>query len=417
MAQLGEFAFIIAGVGCNLGVLRDFIYPVIIAVSVISAFATPYVIKLGDPALKLFREKLPQRILDRVEQPSEASTDSRAERSEWKNLLSAYALRVGLYGVVLVAILMASNLYFGKILAAVLPSLGDFISRIIVTTGTLAIMSPFLLGIAVNNGSISRSAHKLLSENRNAQWPILALMLLRIAIAMIFILMVVLRYFNLAGWTVIVILIAGFSFFIAAKSSVHKFSRLEERFFSNLNEKEMMQRRRAPVTSTVNDKMAGHDVKLDSITVSPDFEFVGKALKEMPFRSETGANIVKIVRGSRSILIPSGNEPVYPGDRLLAVGTAEQIDALHRFMDERSTVPADVAKEDEEFVVEEITLNEESHLCGRTLRDSGMRNAGCTLISVMRDGKLMTNPPADFHFTAGDAVWLAGLKTSVDWYR
>lgn len=417
MAQLGEFAFIIAGVGCNLGVLRDFIYPVIIAVSVISAFATPYVIKLGDPALELLRKKLPQNMLDRIEQAGEGSQDSRAERSEWKNLLTAYALRVGLYGVILVAILMASNLYFGKLLAVVLPSLGDLVSRIIVTFGTLALMTPFLLGIAVNNGSISRSAHKLLSENRNAQWPILALMLLRIAIAMIFILMVVLRHFDLAGWTVLVILLAGFSFFIAAKSSVHKFSSLEERFFSNLNEKELMQRRRAPVTSTVNDKMAGHDVKLDVMSVSPDFEYIGKALKEMPFRSETGANIVKIIRGSRSILIPSGNEPVYPGDRLLAVGTADQIEALRRFMEERSIAKTHDANEDEEFVVEEITLNEESHLCGRTLRDSGMRSAGCTLISVMRDGKLMTNPPADFHFTSGDSVWLAGLKSSVDWYR
>ena len=72
LAQLGEFGFIIASVGVSLGVMRDFIYPIIIAVSVITTFTTPYMIRLADPAYKLLCKKLPASWLKAFE-PTEES--------------------------------------------------------------------------------------------------------------------------------------------------------------------------------------------------------------------------------------------------------------------------------------------------------------------------------------------------------
>ena len=50
MAQIGEFSFIIASLGLSLGVISDFLYPVVVAVSVITTFLTPYMIRLATPA-------------------------------------------------------------------------------------------------------------------------------------------------------------------------------------------------------------------------------------------------------------------------------------------------------------------------------------------------------------------------------
>lgn len=415
MAQLGEFAFIIAGVGCSLGVLRDFIYPVVIAVSVITAFATPYVIKLGDPATAFLYRKLPPRILARIEPQEEASTaGSKAEENTWKSLFTSYLVRVGLYGVVLIAILLGSGLYLGKLASSLFPEFGEKAIGAIVGMVTLFVMMPFLYGLAVNNGSIAAPAKKLLKEKTGNRWPILGLMFLRVAIAVAFVLVVILRYFDLAGWSVLLIVLAALIFFFTARFSVHKFTRLERHFLENFNEKETHERKIAPVTSQVKEKLAGYDIHLEQYKVPSECSFAGKTLREMPFRHNSGVNIVKILRGTRSILIPRGDECIFPGDVLLAVGTSEQTASFASWLKENTetSVP-----EQEEFAVEPVVIDEESYLLGKTLREADLRASGLMVISIVESDRIITNPGPDQKFEAGQTVWLAGLKSSLDWYK
>ena len=111
LAQLGEFGFIIAGVGCTLGVMRDFIYPVIIAVSVITTFTTPFMIKLATPCYNLLNKRLPPSWINRLRQTDDSSgRHTAAESSEWKSLLNAYFTRIILYGVIIIAIYIGSKL-------------------------------------------------------------------------------------------------------------------------------------------------------------------------------------------------------------------------------------------------------------------------------------------------------------------
>ena len=415
MAQLGEFAFIIAGVGCTLGVLREFIYPVVIAVSVITAFATPYVIKLGDPVSAFLYKKLPAGILAKIDPPQEnAKPQSRIEQSVWKRLIKSYILRISLYSVILIAIVLGSRLYLAKFLSGTFPSWSPNAVKAVNLAITLLVMLPFLYGLAVNNGSIAQPAKKLLQEEPGSKWRILGLMLFRIAIATTFILIVILANFKLEGWSVLLIIVGAMVFFFTSKFSVHKFTRLERRFMENYNEKEEMQRRKAPVTHSVKDKLSGYDVHLEHLEVSPDFQFIGKPLRELPFRKTSGVNIVKIQRGSRSILIPRGDECIYPGDMLLAVGTTEQIASFVRTMKDNTV---SVQGETESFAVEPVTLREDSYLTGKILRETDMRAQGVMIISMLHEGRLITNPRPEQRFEAGETIWLAGLKSSIDWYR
>ncbi|MBQ1637752.1 MAG: cation:proton antiporter, partial [Bacteroidales bacterium] len=107
LAQLGEFSFIIAGLGVSLGVMRGFIYPVVIAVSVITTFTTPYMIKAATPVCNFLYKKLPVRILAKLDPSPDTSVKASAEeQSEWKALLKNYGLRVVLYGVILIAVFL-----------------------------------------------------------------------------------------------------------------------------------------------------------------------------------------------------------------------------------------------------------------------------------------------------------------------
>lgn len=419
LAQLGEFSFIIASTGCALGVMREFIYPVIIAVSVITTFTTPYMIKAADPAVDWLKRKLPPDLIARISPQQDDSASSAAEQNTWKMLLRSYAVRVVLYGVVLIAVLLVSRTYLDRLILMVLPTLGETAVNWINLIITLTIMTPFLYGMAVNNGSISRYANKLLKEKDSNKWPILSMMVSRILIATGFIVAAILGNFHLAGWSMLVVIAAGIIFFLVAKMSFNRFSRLERLFIDNLNFKDEMERRSRPVTTSVSEKMSGKDVHIESITIDAESEFVGKSLREMPFRHTTGVNILKIRRGSINILIPSGDEVIYPYDTLLAVGTSEQIEAFSRMMNECRE--SHKAEPDPEFSVETVTLTQESFLTGKDLKTLKMRESRCMVISVLHsaDGReeFITNPGPDFTFCPGDTVWIAGDKASCMFFK
>ncbi len=415
MAQLGEFSFIIASLGCSLGVMRPFIYPVIIAVSVITTFTAPYMIKAGDPASKWLSAHLPNRILDRINpQQGEGGVNSSAEKNEWTELIKSYVIRVVLYGVILVAILLASRLLLGNLAAKLLPFLGDDLRKLICLGVTLAVMLPFLYGLAIANGSINVHAPKLLKERAANRWPILSLMIFRILIAVGFILAAITSYFRLGGWGVIAVIAAGLLFFIFAKSAFKSISGLEKRFMENFNAREEQERRAMPIASTVRDNLSEYDIHTQSIEVSPDFVFAGKSLRDMPFRKNSGINIIKIQRGSHSILIPSGDEPIFPHDKIIAVGTSAQLSAFEQVMkDNTASEPEDTAQG---FTLINAVLQKDSYLTGKTLREADMRKSGCMIISVLHSGQLITNPGADFRFNEGDTVWIAGEESSCNWF-
>jgi len=419
LAQLGEFSFIIAGLGVSLGVMRDFIYPVIITVSVITTFTTPYMIKAGTPAYQYLIKKLPEQFVAKINSfSSQERNNTAAAQNEWKRLIKELSLRVLLYGVILIAIDLGSHIFLDKYIINRLDSLAPFVRNLISVVITLVVMSPFLVGIAISGDDINRSSIKLIKARQANVWPVISLALLRILIAMGFVLSVIATHFHLAFWTFLLILVSGVAFFFIGRRSISKFTIVEDRFMANLNEKEQQQRRMAPVTSKVSDKMSRYNVKTDMLTISPDSLYAGKQLRDLPFRHKSGVNIVKIVRGSRTIMIPTGTEMVFPYDKLLAVGTKEQLAEFRKDMNENVYVQEPDAETlaPREFQLDSITLKEDSWLTGKTLLETDMRSYGCMVISVVSDGQITTNPKPDYRFKAGDTVWLAGEKSACEWW-
>ncbi len=420
LAQLGEFSFIIAGLGVSLGVMRDFIYPVIITVSVITTFTTPYMIKAGTPAYLYLIKKLPAQFVNRINAFStQERQNSAAAQNEWKRLIKEVALRVLLYSVILIAIDLGSHLFLDKYIISRLDSLTPIVRNLISVVVTLAVMSPFLVGIAISGKDINSSSIKLIKAKQSNVWPVISLVLLRNLIAMGFVVSVIASHFNLAFWTILLIIVSGVAFFLIGRRSISKFTVVEDRFMANLNEKEQQQRRMTPVTSSVSDKMSRYNVKTDMITISADSLYAGKMLKDLPFRHKSGVNIVKIIRGSRSIMIPKGEEMVFPFDKLIAVGTKEQLSEFRKDMTESVYVPDEKDTDTlapRAFQLESITLKEDSWLTGKTLRETDMRSYGCMVISVVSDGQVTTNPKPDYRFKEGDLVWLAGEKSACEWW-
>lgn len=407
MAQVGEFSFILAGLGVSLGVMSGFIYPVIIAVSVITTFITPYMIKLAPHFARFLHKRLPERIVERLDSAGDGESADE-EHSEVKGYVRAQMVRVGLYGVVALAILLGSNLVLEKVVDAVLPDISEGIADVICVAITLVVMIPFLMLMVTQNQTMRKTSHELLRNHRVSVWLLLTIDLMKMAVAIVFIFMVLASHFNLNAWEVLLIVAATsalFYFFI--RIMYHRISRIEARFMQNLNKKEDLRRQKAPVATSVSDNLSRYDVSSVTVEVSPDYPGIGHKLGSLQIRRNTGVNIIKISRGSRNIELPSGEERVYPYDKLLAVGTSQQLSRFEEYMSLRASAGQSSGSE---FSLDKIVLDATSEFIGKSVRELDLRPSGRMVISVARDGKSIANPDPGFVFREGDLVWTAHVN-------
>ena len=234
LTQIGEFAFIIATLGMSLGVLNPEIYPIVVAVSVITTFTTPYFIKMADPAYALVERHLPAKyhfLLRRY--TTEASQSAGNEnRREWAAMLKRHLWRILLYSVVLVAISLVNSTYLRPMLAEIMPSW----SRLLTTVITLTVMSPFLLALLLPPTADGHSQSK---ANTRSRVPRVVLAVLRMIIALGFIVHVIsasysLRSAALIGLGVFILLIL-----LLNRRLNRSLRHIETKFLDNLNEREL----------------------------------------------------------------------------------------------------------------------------------------------------------------------------------
>ena len=337
LAMLGEFGFIIAATGTQLGVLSPSIYPSIIAVSVITTFTAPYMMKLADPAYAFLMKHLPPKLAARLDTERKQSKTTSAHE-ELKNTIQSFIMRSSINILMIVAVCLMANKFLDPALNSLFPSLSGRSLRIVDLAITVLATLPFSIGLV----------------------PTL---------------------------------------FFRDNSLIVK------KFISNLNAKEEEKRKKAPVSTTFNDSMQGYDVHIELIIMPQNSTYIGHRLRTVPIRRESGASIIKITRGEESIVIPSGEVRLYPFDRILAVGTSEQIDKLKAlFASSIAVVPED----DNKFQVKPVLLTASSFLVGKSLAESSLSHYQCLVVSVIHDNSFLANPPADFIFEAGDTVWIAG---------
>ncbi|MDE6153541.1 MAG: cation:proton antiporter, partial [Muribaculaceae bacterium] len=311
LTQIGEFAFIIASLGMSLGVLEPTIYPIVVAVSVITTFTTPYFIKLADPAYRVIERILPRRLHFLIDRYTEDATKAGSTSSAWVQLIKRYLWRVLLYSIVLIAITIVSQHYLMPWITSLIPGWGKIIGTVI----TLGAMAPFLLALCL---STSKRAERL--ELEPYKVPRAVMMLFRIAIAMAFIVHFLGSTYSMAvGASVGVALVLLFILLLSSRVRSRMRS-IETTFIKNLNERDLSKSGR-------NNNLVGN-LHLARMVVSSTCRFVGEKLMNTDLHRLYGVNVVNIQRGSKFIAAPSGSDRLFPGDVVGIIGTDEQLQAI-----------------------------------------------------------------------------------------
>ena len=328
------------------------------------------------------------------------------------------ALFLAVAAVLLLAVALGRKYLLGGLLENWFGSWSEGTRNLLSVIVTIVIMIPFIYALTMRTASLRKSQSALIQMRHSNMWPILSIDILRMLIAAAFILAVITSQYSLS-WIVIILIAAALVLFtLLIQRTLSDHFKMEDLFFENLSANEEREKKRSPITASVRENLDKYNVHIEAVTLSPDSLFAGKELRNLPFRKKVQVNIINITRGSQSIVIPSGDTPVYPYDVLLAVGTEQQLDEFREIMrgeitDINPGYKGETGVKEEKFVIRPIVIDDASFMSGKTLRELSLRSQGCMVICFLRNGELITNPSPDEPLLKDDLVWIAGLESSV----
>lgn len=403
LSQIGEFSFIIASLGVSLRVTNAFLYPIAVAVSAITTFTTPFLIKRSTAVYGFLERRLPQRWIKSLNRYSTSSQQLSAY-SDWKELLHGYVINSIVHTILISGLIFISQQFIQPSVSALFANqlTGTIMSIIL----TLILMVPFIWALAIRR--IKKECYANLWLNRKLnRGPLIAIEITRIAIAVILVGILINIYFSLSVAFIIAVLAMAIATVLFNQKLQMFYERLETRFLSNLNEREM--------SKVVKNEITPWDAHLATFEVHPEFRSSGKQLQELRLREKYGVNIALIERGKISIVTPDRYERVYPGDKLSIIGTDDQLAGIEGVFDSPAKEDGEPRVQEDEIVLQNFTVAKDSRLQGKTIRSSGIReDAKALVVGFERNGQRFLNPESTVSLMEGDIVWVVGIKEKLE---
>jgi CPA2 family monovalent cation:H+ antiporter-2 len=403
LAQIGEFSFIIASLGVSLNVVSDFLYPIVIAVSAVTTFTTPYMIRYSGPIYSWIEARLPKRLLERLEQYERAMASDGKEKALgliWKT----YGLLLLLNAVVVLAIGLGAAQFA---LPFLLITFGDeTYIRFLAGIATLAACSPFLYAIVLKNPKkLPTGQAPVLLRLSRLQF---GLFIARAVVGLILIEVVISQFATTRTLPLAVLAATPVLIFLFRKSIGRFYESFENRFLQNLNAKEL-----AEIESLARlPQLAPWDANLVQVLVPSEARVAGQTLEECKFRSSTGATVAMIDRGRRRIFAPNRSEKILPNDELYLIGTEEQLAAANELITAEKTEGA--AAHDEMFNLESFVVDRNSRYADKTIKEVGLGDeVGGLIVGIERGGSRILNPESSERLLADDLIWVFGHRSRI----
>lgn len=411
LTQIGEFAFIIASLGVSLRVTSNFLYPIVVAVSVITTFLTPYMIRLAVPAYNLVDSRMPVRWRNLLEHYVTGSQTTVNHENNWKKLLFAIVRIVVIYLVLCIA---AMALSFNLLVPFLKHALPDPWGRLLAAVLTIVAISPFLRAIIMKkNHSVEFQA--LWRDNRFNRAPLLSTILFRMIICILLVFYIIEQLLQASTTLVIavafvLVCLMMFSRFLKKQSIL-----LERRFVLNLHSKEMQEQFKGEKTPEYAGHLLSRDLHLSDFQVPVDSEWAGQTLNELDLGRKYDVHVASIIRGNNRINIPGGSSRIFPGDTLQVIGTDDQLSHFSDCLEQQTVQMDDEELEHREMKLCQLVVDKGSPFCGKNIREGGFRNVyRCLVVGVERsnDGTLMS-PDVSVPLNEGDVVWIVGERDDV----
>lgn len=415
MAQIGEFAFIVATLGLSLGVISDFLFPVAVGASAITTFTTPYLIKYSGSVYEFIENRLPDKWANRLRNYSSSAQSIQAE-SEWRTVFRSYVTILLTNGTVLLTLVFLSVNFLMPLLQRNIanPTLAGLLGLFI----SLGVLAPFLWALMAKRPN-NMAYREMWLEKRYSRGPLLLLEVARLIAGILIICFLVFKLFSTAMALFIAVPVIVVVIFVFAQRIQNFYQRLELRFLGNLNAREAAEYETLDAnvmrkTAAIQSSLAPWDAHIVQLQVPPHAPYVGRTLNELQWREQFGINVVYIKRGEDLISTPHRHQILLPFDQVGVLATDEQLQMfkpLFDALDARSEPRVNV----NDIVLRKVLVDENTRLKGLDIRGSGIRErTNGLVIGIERNNERIFNPDSSTVFEWGDVIWIVGEKHHID---
>ena len=416
MAQVGEFAFIIATLGKSLGVISEFLYPVVVAVSVITTFLTPYMIRAAEPCYNVLIKHLPKRWVRRLTHiQTNNAGESASTNNLWKVLMKKMIFNTLIYGILsaaVIAIMFSAALPICRNLSIKWTG-SHWIGNAVCGFLTILFIAPFLRSIVMKQNH-SEAFKALWTDRRINRLPLTATILARVLIALSFIFYVCNYLTRFKNALMIAVAVGLLILMLLSRWLKKRSITLERLFIQNLQSRDIEAQKQGKKKPLFANHLIDRDIHIANLELPDDSLWAGKTLYSLRLRNRFGVHISSILRGSKHINIPNGGTILFPGDKLQAIGNDEQLTKLSKAM-KAELQPTITDIEKHEMKLRSFTISKTSPFIGKTLKDSGIRDEyNCMVVGVDEGQKNLTLITPSRCLQAGDVLWVVGEEKDLE---
>lgn len=416
MAQVGEFAFIIATLGKSLGVISEFLYPVVVAVSVITTFLTPYMIRAAEPCYNVLVKHLPKRWVRRLTHiQTNNAGESASTNNLWKVLMKKMIFNTLIYGILsaaVIAIMFSAALPICRNLSIKWTG-SHWIGNAVCGFLTILFIAPFLRSIVMKQNH-SEAFKSLWTDRRINRLPLTATILARVLIALSFIFYICNYLTRFKNALMIAVAVGLLILMLLSRWLKKRSITLERLFIQNLQSRDIEAQKQGKKKPLFANHLIDRDIHIANLELPDDSLWAGKTLYSLKLRNRFGVHISSILRGSKHINIPNGGTILFPGDKLQAIGDDEQLTKLSKAM-KAELQPTITDIEKHEMKLRSFTISKTSPFIGKTLKDSGIRDEyNCMVVGVDEGQKNLTLITPSRSLQAGDVLWVVGEEKDLE---
>jgi CPA2 family monovalent cation:H+ antiporter-2 len=413
MAQIGEFSFIIASLGLSLGVISDFLYPVVVAVSVITTFLTPYMIRLATPAYSAIEHRLPPRLIGMLNRLSVSHPDSQ-ERSLWKRLLTQMTMNTVVYSILSSAVIAIMFTFVLPFMRELLPGWElHWYANAITGVLTVIFISPFLRAMVMKKNR-SEEWKRLWAESNRNRLPLLFTILVRVIIAVAFVFYICHYLSRFSNAILITLGLVAVALMVLSRTVKQRSILLERLFVNNLRSRDIEAQVHGKKRPLYEGKLLDRDIHIADFDVPYDSQWMGQTLKQLNLGRRYGVHVSSIMRGGHRLNIPDGDYVIFPCDRLQVIGSDDQLTAFRNAL-ETEVLGEDNELEKREMKLRQLIIGADSPFIGQTLMESGIRNLYSCMVVGLEEGKENLSPfLPNRRFREGDIIWVVGEEEALN---
>lgn len=413
LAQIGEFAFIIASFGINLGIIDEYIYPIVVAVSVITTFTTPFCIKAAPIFVGWLDKVLPESAKEKLTRYTSEEQAEEEKDNDWEVFLKKYFLRMAVYGGIMLVAALVGTFKLQPFLVAYITDLG---SKLASCVAIYIVMAIFIGPLFYFHNNYFTT---LWLKKASFHLPLLFLNIVKLVVITAIAVVPLHTFFGSGIGGIAVLLVVVLTIFSRKTILATWYLQLETTFLKNFNERVI----RSEEAAGRQQRWLDQDLCIISFIAPETAPYLNRRIEDLNWGANYNVYVVKIRHDDKYILLPDGKVSIKAMDKVYVVGQEKALKNFYKLTGLVQKKPirtlkkfmeSDYPKVEHALAVCPIKVRGDESFANKPIKQGHLRQSTkCMILGMQKDGYPIIMPDANMLIAKGDILWIMGSNNHV----